>query len=82
MISWLLNSRLARAIGGALAALAGIRAYGFAQRRKGHKEGAQEVRRRAEASADARKGKRDEIDDDISNAGGAADRLRDDWSRD
>lgn len=65
-----------------MAAIGIILGYGALERRKGRQQGAEEVRRRAEASAEARKEARDEIDDDITNAGGAADRLHDEWSRD
>ena len=80
--NWIITSKLGRAIGGAVAAIGIILGYGAIERRKGRKQGAEGVRRRAEAAAEARKDKRDEIDDDISNAGGAADRLRDEWGRD
>ena len=65
-----------------MAAIGIILGYGAIERRNGRKQGAEGVRRRAEAAAEARKERRDEIDDDITSAGGAADRLRDEWNRD
>jgi HAMP domain-containing protein len=82
VIAWLTGNRLAQSIGAALVAVLAVLGYGAAQKRKGRKEGAGEVRRRAVAAADNRKEKRDEINDDISAAGGAADRLHDEWTRD
>ena len=51
------------------------------QRHKGRKEGADQVRRRAQAGAEDRKDKRDEIDDDVRSVD-AASELHDKWTRD
>lgn len=66
----------------ALAAIVlAVLAFVAAKGRRDRREGGAEVRRRAQASAEKRKGKRDEIDSSI-NDGGSADRLRNNWSRD
>ena len=69
-------------LGGLAALIALIWGKGKLDRRRGRKEGAQEVRRRAEAAAQDRKDKRNEIDDDIAanGADAARDSLRSDWA--
>lgn len=66
------------AIGAALLALI---TFGASQRRRGRQEGVERVSHRAKLAAESRKEKRNEINDNVA-AGGAADRLRKDWSRD
>lgn len=72
-----LKTRLGQAVALVLAVLA---LMGL-QRAKGRKEGAERVSRRAQIAAEAREGKRDEIDDD-AGLGDAVKRLQRDWSRD
>lgn len=65
----------------ALLAIVGAIFYGTRQERKGRKEATTEIRRRADVAAQDRKETRDEIDDDVRQSG-AADELRNEWSRD
>jgi len=80
IITYLLNNRLARFIGGALAAIASVLTFGAVKRR----QGAQEAK--AQAAADAAKTDlknertRNEIDDNVAD-GTAVERLRRDWTR-
>lgn len=61
-------------------AILAVLTFGAVQRRKGKSEGAQGVRDRATRAADERRKQRDEINS--ASGDDAADRLRDDWSRD
>ena len=79
MIDLLAN--LPTIIGGIVALIVAALGYGKVKQRQGRKEGAQEVRRRAQASAKDRKDERDEIDDDV-RASDPHDGLRDNWTRD
>lgn len=81
MIAWVLGTRVGRALTGALALVLSVVTFGVLQRRKGHKEGAEGVRRRATAAGETRKEERNEIDDDVRGSD-AVSELRNDWGRD
>jgi len=79
VLSWLINSRLGRAVGAAVAVLLAIVTFGASQRRKGAQKATERVSRRANAAAEARERDRAEIDAD-DDAGAARDRVRAHWS--
>ena len=78
---WLLSTRIGRAVAGAGALLLAVLTFGAFKERKGRKEAVDEVRRRADASAEKRREERDAIDDDIRGID-ARDELRESWTRD
>lgn len=79
VLSWLINSRLGRAVGAALAFLAFLATFGAYNRRKGAQKATERVSRRAQAAAEARERDREEIDAD-ADADAARDRVRANWS--
>ena len=76
--AWFTGSKVGRVLGVVL--LAGLALLGL--RRRWKAEGRRDVRDKAVKAAADRREDRAEIDRDIHHAGGAADRLRDEWTRD
>ena len=66
---WLLSTRIGRAVAGAGALLLAVLTFGAFKERKGRKEAVDEVRRRADASAEKRREERDEIEEDMRQLG-------------
>lgn len=83
-LAFILNSRPARWIAAAFAALAAFLVYGKAKQREGRKEGRREAERvQHERAMNAMEVRRDEEKTVRSEPDGSAlDELRRDWSRD
>ena len=75
---WLLSTRIGRTIAAAVALVVSFLGYGALKQRKGDRQAMERVSHRASVAAEARKEKRDEIDDD-ADANTARDRLRKSW---
>ena len=80
-MTWLLSTRIGRAVASAVALLAVGLTFLTLDRRKTRNEAVDEVMRRADASAEKRREERDAIDDDIRGID-ARDELRESWTRD
>ena len=80
-MTWLLSTRIGRAIAGAGALLLAGLTFLTLDRRKTRKDEREVIRRRADASAEKREERRDEIDNDVRGIDAAAE-LRKTWTRD